>query len=65
MEEAYDDLQKGNAFVVAQVEPDGPLEITDVSLGYYMGLQNQEYFVPIVVFQGGTFKGYVNALKSQ
>lgn len=59
---AFQDLASGKGFIVSPTA-DSTVDITDVSLGYYLGNeQNQMYLMPIVVFRGkNNFKAYVNA----
>lgn len=60
---AFQDLADGKGFIVSPTT-DSPVDITDVSLGYYLGNEeNQTYLMPIIVFTGkNNFKAYVNAL---
>ena len=62
-DQAFNDLEQGNAFVLSEKRKSGAIDITDVTLGYYIG-DNPEYFLPIIVFHGGGFTAYVNALVS-
>ncbi|MBI4092209.1 MAG: hypothetical protein HY427_03335 [Candidatus Levybacteria bacterium] len=61
-ETAFEDLKRGDAFVLTDSEDANLIDITDVSLGYYIADVNQQYFLPIVVFKGKGFTAYVNAL---
>ena len=61
-EAAFEDLKQGNALVFANDKNVKLIDITDVSLGYYIGGENQEYFLPIVVFKGKGFTAYVQAV---
>lgn len=60
---AYNDLSSGKGFIVNPTS-DTTVDITDVSLGYYLGNQeDQTYLMPIVIFNGkNNFRAYVNAL---
>lgn len=60
---ALQDLSSGKGFIVNPTA-DSVVDITDVSLGYYLGNEeNQTYLMPIVVFTGkNNFKAYVNAI---
>jgi len=60
--EAFDDLKKGNAYMVANVPDIENIDITNVTLGYYIGATAQPYLVPIFIFEGKNFKAYVQAL---
>lgn len=59
-EEAFEDLKKGNAYVMTG--DISFIDITDVRLGYYLGNEEQQYLLPVIVFEGNNFKAYVNAL---
>lgn len=61
-DQAFSDLSNGNALVFNNSPNSNPVDITDVLLGYYIGEENQEYFLPIIVFVGNNFKAYVNAI---
>jgi hypothetical protein len=61
-QEAFEDLKQGNAYVFLDDKNAKTIDITDVSLGYYIGDENQEYFLPIVVFRGKGFTAYVQAV---
>lgn len=61
-EAALEDLRGGNALVFLDDKSANSIDITEVSLGYYIGNENQEYFLPIVVFQGKGFTAYVQAI---
>lgn len=60
---AFQDLSSENGFIVNPTA-DSMVDITDVSLGYYLGNEeNQTYLMPIVIFTGkNNFKAYVNAI---
>lgn len=57
-EQAFEELKKGDAIIFNQ-NTDPVIDIADVTLGYYLGEDNQEYLVPIIIFSGKNFKGYV------
>lgn len=60
--EAFEDLQKGNAFIFSQ-NSEAVIDITDVFLGYYIGEENQQYLLPIILFKGKSFLAYVQAIR--
>jgi len=61
-EAAFEDLKQGNAHVIANDKNVKLIDIIDVSLGYYIGDETQQYFLPIVVFKGKEFTAYVQAV---
>ena len=61
-EAAFEDLKQGKALVFANDKNVKLIDIIDVSLGYYIGDENQQYFLPIAVFKGKGFTAYVNVL---
>ncbi len=60
-QDAFEDLKSGKAMVFNN-NKNNVIDITDVSLGYYLGVENQPYLLPIMVFSGKDFKAYVNVL---
>lgn len=61
-EAAFEDLKSGDALVFMDNKDAKLIDITDVSLGYYIADVNQQYFLPIVVFKGKEFTAYVQAV---
>lgn len=63
-EEAFNDLQNGKGYI-AKPTTASTVDITDVSLGYYLSEDpNQKYLMPIIVFTGvNNFQAYTNALR--
>ena len=59
--EAFEDLKRGDALIINNTY-DITIDITDVSLGYYAGEENQPYFLPVIVFGGKDFVAYVQAV---
>lgn len=60
-QQAFSDLKSGNALILNQ-DNKNQVEITDVSLAYFIGENTQDYLMPIVVFKGKNFKAYVSAI---
>ena len=58
---AYEDLKNGKGYFIMdnQIKKNSSVVITDLSLGYYIGEGNQKYVMPIAVFQGNGFVGYI------
>jgi hypothetical protein len=62
--EAWAELEEGNGFVSNYFGSGKSISITDISLGYYVGEETQNYLMPIIIFQGdGEFYAYVSAVK--
>ncbi|MBI2034849.1 MAG: hypothetical protein HYT11_03915 [Candidatus Levybacteria bacterium] len=68
--EAYEELVQGKAFIAAFPDNDEykqktEIKITNVSLGYYIGIEKQEYLMPVVVFENRDgFFAYVSAVQN-
>lgn len=63
-QEALDDLKNGKGFIISPTSENN-VDITDVSLGYYLdNSETQKYLQPIVVFVGKKgFQAFVSAVK--
>jgi hypothetical protein len=64
--EAFSELKNGKAYIANK--PDNMVEFTikKVFLAYYIGEDEQEYLMPIVVFEGNDdFVAYVSAVKDE
>ncbi len=60
--QAYERLKNGDAYI-ASFDGKDSVSINKVSLGYYLSDQNQDYVLPVVVFQGNNgFTAYVSAV---
>jgi hypothetical protein len=64
-EQAFEDLKRGRAFIWIENANNKAVDITDVSLGYFVGEENQNFFMPIVVFKGNGFLAYVQAIPDE
>lgn len=62
-EEAFQDLQDGNAIFKSNKEDGSSIDITDLGLGYYLGEPEQQYLLPIIIFQGPDFVAFVKATR--
>lgn len=58
---ALEDLRLGNAYV-SNPQNLTNVDITDVSLNYYLSKENNGYILPVYVFKGVNFEAYVEAL---
>ncbi len=62
-QQAFDELQKGKGFIAAIPNNTTQISITNVTLGYYLDINSQNYLMPIIVFQGDKgFFGYIPAV---
>lgn len=64
--QAFSELQKGKAYIA--YKPDNTVEfiIKKVFLGYYIGENQQDFLMPVVVFEGSNnFVAYVSAVKDE
>lgn len=68
--EAFEELVQGKAFIAAfpdinEYKQKTEIKITNVSLGYYIGIEKQQYLMPIVVFENRDgFFAYVSAIQN-
>ena len=62
-EEAFNELTSGKAYIAANPGNQSQIFITNVYLAYYLGDTQQNYLMPIVVFEGSKgFYAYVSAI---
>ncbi|OGH11920.1 MAG: hypothetical protein A2857_05710 [Candidatus Levybacteria bacterium RIFCSPHIGHO2_01_FULL_36_15] len=59
--QAFEDLRSNRAFIYNPQNQQN-IVITDSALGYFIGVADQDYLIPIIVFTGKNFKAYVQAL---
>lgn len=60
---AYKELQDGlNSLIIKADKNSTSFEVTDVSLGYYIGREGQQYLLPVIVFRGNGFVAFVQAV---
>lgn len=65
-QEAYSELQKGKAYIAYKPADTVEFTIKKVFMGYYIGADQQEFLMPIIVFQGSNdFIAYVSAVKDE
>lgn len=61
--DAYRELQNGaNSLVIKADKNATSFDVTDVSLGYYIGREGQQYLLPVFIFQGNGFVAFVQAV---
>jgi hypothetical protein len=64
--EAYLELQGGKAYIAYKPTNTTSITIKEVFLGYYIGENQQEYLMPIVIFKGNdNFIAYVSAIRDE
>ncbi len=62
--QAFEELKNGSAYIASYSGLDKEILINKVYLAYYLGGQNEEYLMPIIVFEGQKgFFAYVSAVK--
>ncbi len=65
-EEAFEELKSGNAYLASYNGTDEQVMIENVFLAYYLGEIQQEYLMPVIVFQGKNgFFAYISAVKEE
>lgn len=65
-QEAYEELKAGNAYLASYEGTDEQIMIEKVYIAYYLGEIQQEYLMPVIVFQGKNgFFAYVPAIKDE
>lgn len=64
-DEAFKELQAGKGFIANYSGSSKNINITDVSLGYFLGDKKMDYIMPVIVFHGeeGQFYGFVSAIQ--
>ncbi len=64
--QAFEDLKKGNSYIASYFGNSSNINITDVTLGYYIGTTPQDFLMPVFVFTGDNgFKAYVPAVTDE
>jgi hypothetical protein len=62
-EQAFKELQQHKAHIASYEGKAQEIKINEIKLGYYLGMQNQEYLMPIIVFTGEDgFTAFVSAV---
>ena len=61
-QQAFDELQKGKAYIAQYDGKSTSVPIKNVKLAYYFPDTSYGYVVPVVVFSSDTFVAYVNAV---
>lgn len=63
--EAFSLLKEGKGYISSSPTASGNIRIKNVTLGYYVGDTAQEFLVPVIVFEGNDFYGFVPAVKDE
>lgn len=64
--EAFNELKNQKAYIASYFGNDTNISIKNISLGYYIGTEKQNYLMPIVVFEGvNGFVAYVSAVRDE
>jgi len=63
--EAFEDLKKSNAYFSTYAKTDDNILIKNVTLGYFLGDKKQSFLVPVIVFEGNNFQGFVSAIRDE
>jgi hypothetical protein len=65
-EQAFEELQKGNAFIAAYGGLKKIISVKKISLGYFVQNDTQQYLIPIYVFEGNdNFVAYLPAVTDE
>lgn len=65
-EEAFSELKSKKAYIAAYFGSETNIAIKDISLGYYLSDEEQNYLIPVIVFEGNNgFFAYVEALRDE
>lgn len=65
-EEAFLELKNKKAYIASYFGSEANIAIKNISLGYYLSDEEQNYLMPIIVFEGNNgFFAYVAALKDE
>ena len=61
---AFEELKKNKAYIASSPQ-NGKISIKNITLGYYIGEKEQDYLVPIIVFEGNGFEAFVSAVTDE
>lgn len=62
--EALNQLKSGGGYIALYNGNDEDISVKNISLGYYIGENKQDYLMPIIIFEGeDNFVAYVSAVK--
>jgi len=64
--EAFEELENQKAYIASYFDDNTNISIKNISLGYYVGEEKQNYLMPIVIFEGvNGFVAYVSAVRDE
>lgn len=58
MQEMFQELQNGKGYIINN-SSSTTIDILDITPGYYIGEKPQDYTIPVIIFKGTDFIGYV------
>jgi hypothetical protein len=65
-DQAYSELQKGNAYIANKAPNTVEFTIKKIFLAYYIGENQQEFLMPVIVFEGtNDLVAYISAVKDE
>ncbi len=65
-QEAFDELKNGKGYIAAYSGSNNNISINKIYLAYYLGENEQQYLMPIIVFEGDNgFFAYISAVKNE
>ncbi|MBU2632630.1 hypothetical protein KKG52_02835 [Patescibacteria group bacterium] len=65
-DELFNELKKGNGYISSYDGQGQDIKIKNIFLAYYMSEEEQNYLIPIVVFEGNNdFYAYLSAVKDE
>ena len=65
-EEAFDELKNGKGHIINHTGNNLNIVIKNVYLGFYAEGKQQQYLMPVIVFEGNNnFKAYVSAVRNE
>ena len=63
---AFSELKQGKAYIASKPQDTVEIAIKKVLLGYYIGEDQQDFLMPIIIFEGeNDFIAYVSAIKDE
>ncbi|MDO8582942.1 MAG: hypothetical protein Q7R51_00240 [bacterium] len=63
--QAFDELRQGKGYIASKPQNAAEIIIKKASLGYYIGENQDNFLMPIIIFEGDDFLGYVSAVRDE